>query len=326
MATFSQRLAKYERQRSLPADWSQKLAVFAACFLAIVIVGHRFDTISTIPTFWLLGVGLAMVLAAIALGLRGLFDLWERGEEGGLKAARGLLLASLLIAPFFYTGLKAFTLPPLNDVSTDLDDPPQFENAVYDRTEAMNDITDPTDVTRRLQLKAYPRVVARRYPLGAGRVFSAVAELVRDRDWTILTSATSTGEAPIDDEGSALVAKPTSDANGLPLRVATPNFRPPEIRDEPTTAIEAQSVSPIGRNDADSEEEPLEERYVEAVSSSLIFGFQTDVVFRIVEEEEGTLVDMRSASRWGPHDLGANAQQIISFMEDLDTALQGLSQ
>ena len=37
------------------------------------------------------------------------------------------------------------------------------------------------------------------------------------------------------------------------------------------------------------------------------------------------LVDMRSASRIGPHDLGSNARQILDFMTDLDTALQGLS-
>ena len=35
------------------------------------------------------------------------------------------------------------------------------------------------------------------------------------------------------------------------------------------------------------------------------------------------LVDMRSNSRWGPHDLGSNADRILSFMKDLDLALQG---
>lgn len=325
MATFTQRLAKYERQKSVPADWSQKIAVFAACFLVVVVLGHRFGSINTIPTFWLLGVGLGLVVTAIALSLRGLFDLWERGEEGGLKAARGLFLAGILISPFIFFGLKAFTLPPISDVSTDLDDPPQYENAVDDRTESMNDMADPSEATKRLQLKTYPRVVARRYPLGAGRVFRAVAELVRERDWTILTSASSSGEAPVDDEGSALVAKPTVDSRGRPLRIGLPTFRPSAGGAEPNTVVEAQSVSPIGRDD-NNDEPALEERYVEAVASSLIFGFQSDVVFRIVEEEEGTLVDMRSASRWGPHDLGANAEQIIGFMEDLDTALQGLSQ
>ncbi len=33
---------------------------------------------------------------------------------------------------------------------------------------------------------------------------------------------------------------------------------------------------------------------------------------------------MRSASRWGQHDLGQNGRRIRAFMGDLDVALQGL--
>jgi len=33
---------------------------------------------------------------------------------------------------------------------------------------------------------------------------------------------------------------------------------------------------------------------------------------------------MRSASRWGQHDLGQNGRRIRAFMGDLDLALQGL--
>ena len=86
----------------------------------------------------------------------------------------------------------------------------------------------------------------------------------------------------------------------------------------------------IGRSSSegattDPGDERNDERYIEAVATSFLFGFQTDVVIRIVEEEDGTLVDMRSSSRHGSHDLGSNAKQIVDFMNDLDTALQGLS-
>ncbi len=64
---------------------------------------------------------------------------------------------------------------------------------------------------------------------------------------------------------------------------------------------------------------------IEAVATTLIFGFRQDVVIRIAPEGEGALVDMRSAARNGAHDLGVNARRIRSFFGALDGALQGVT-
>lgn len=64
---------------------------------------------------------------------------------------------------------------------------------------------------------------------------------------------------------------------------------------------------------------------IEAVAETLIFGFKSDVVVEVVPEAEATLVDMRSASRFGSHDFGWNAQLIEDFLADLDAALLGIS-
>jgi uncharacterized protein (DUF1499 family) len=64
---------------------------------------------------------------------------------------------------------------------------------------------------------------------------------------------------------------------------------------------------------------------IEATAWTLIFGFRQDVVIRITPDGDGALVDMRSASRSGVHDLGTNAARIHSFFEDLDLALQGIA-
>lgn len=75
--------------------------------------------------------------------------------------------------------------------------------------------------------------------------------------------------------------------------------------------------------DAPSEED--ESGRIEAVAVTLLFAFRQDVVIRIVPEGEGTLVDMRSAARNAAHDLGANADRIRRFFDDLDTALRGVN-
>ncbi|MEL6784387.1 MAG: DUF1499 domain-containing protein [Pseudomonadota bacterium] len=332
MAGYVERLVEQSRETSRAAQWCQRLAVFAIPYLAIVVLGHRFGAIDTQSTFWLLGLGVLILLVALMTGVRGLYELWTYGNQGGIRSARGIALSLILLLPFIWFGAKAFTLPPLYDVSTDLEDPPEFDTALDDRASATNPIEPFNDVTRDLQLIHYPQIAARRYPLGVARVFRTVVLTIREQNWTVLTANTEQGQAPIDEEGSGLVAKPTTDGNGVPLRPATPARRPiqisPAAEDEDIPAFDAIQVSPTGRSGGDDEEENenAEERYVEAVATTLIFGFESDVVVRLVEEEDGTLVDMRSTSRFGPHDLGSNAARIVSFMQELDTVLQGLGE
>lgn len=65
---------------------------------------------------------------------------------------------------------------------------------------------------------------------------------------------------------------------------------------------------------------------IEAEAHTLAFAFPVDVAIRLEADEDGTLVDMRSASRIGAHDLGDNARRIRSFLGDLDQALQGVTE
>lgn len=60
---------------------------------------------------------------------------------------------------------------------------------------------------------------------------------------------------------------------------------------------------------------------IEAVARSRIVGFVSDAVVRIIDEGETTYVDMRVASRYGRHDLGANARRIVQFLELLDAEI-----
>lgn len=52
---------------------------------------------------------------------------------------------------------------------------------------------------------------------------------------------------------------------------------------------------------------------IEAVSVSYVFGFRDDVVIRIRPEGDGSIIDIRSKSRDGRGDLGANAERIRAW-------------
>ena len=65
------------------------------------------------------------------------------------------------------------------------------------------------------------------------------------------------------------------------------------------------------------------EGHIEAVDTSLLYGFKDDMVVRIQESGEGTRVDVRSMSRVGRSDLGVNAKRIRTFMARLRASLPG---
>jgi hypothetical protein len=54
---------------------------------------------------------------------------------------------------------------------------------------------------------------------------------------------------------------------------------------------------------------------VEATATTFWFGFKDDMVVRIVGDEQGSRVDLRSMSRVGQSDLGANAARIADFLD-----------
>ena len=64
---------------------------------------------------------------------------------------------------------------------------------------------------------------------------------------------------------------------------------------------------------------------LEALVTTPILGFRVDVAIRVTNEGRSTYVDMRSASRYGVHDLGDNAARIKAFLADLDTEISSLA-
>ncbi|WP_108681359.1 DUF1499 domain-containing protein [Methyloceanibacter sp. wino2] len=61
---------------------------------------------------------------------------------------------------------------------------------------------------------------------------------------------------------------------------------------------------------------------IEATDTSLIMGFTDDLVVRVKGDDTSAVVDIRSASRYGRSDLGANAERIRAFEDEVNTALE----
>ena len=56
------------------------------------------------------------------------------------------------------------------------------------------------------------------------------------------------------------------------------------------------------------------DNYIEATVTSFWFGFTDDIVIRVTPAQNGSIIDLRSVSRVGKSDLGANAKRSNVFI------------
>jgi Protein of unknown function (DUF1499) len=66
---------------------------------------------------------------------------------------------------------------------------------------------------------------------------------------------------------------------------------------------------------------PPRDGFIEAIARTPILGFRDDVVVRVRPTSDGTRIDVRSASRYGRHDLGTNATRVRNLINDIDDVL-----
>lgn len=296
----------YERKWSASARRCEFLALLCIPFFGLSIVLHRAVLISSIQAIWLIAFGLAVLLASLYFGMRALWEIWNKGYRGSGAAFRGIVLALAMAAPFCWYGYRAVTLPLLFDVATDPIDPPEFLTAQALREEmagrGVNQLSVYGDDYAEMLVAAYPKLGSRRYDAGTERVLTSVLQLIEARGWTV----TATSQLPQSDAvPDAASEKPAEETLAKPAKGAAGGQKAGAER--PDDAIGPQDFE------------------VQAVAHTFIFGFKSDVVVRIVSEEEASLVDMRAASRYGAHDFGFNAGLTEKFLADLDASLLGIA-
>jgi uncharacterized protein (DUF1499 family) len=245
-----------EEPVSRPAKWSPVVAWFAAAVTLIAVALIRFNSVDYAAGFTALGFGLFLALLAILLSVLAFVRIWQEGRRGLGSAIRGLLLSVLVLAYPAWFALQAVMLPPINDITTDTDNPPAFSQsrAVL----AARGGRVPPDVppeVREAQREAYAQIAPLTLDVGPDEAFELVRKAATNRGWQIVEAVRPGG------------------------RVGT------------------------GR--------------IEAVDRTFLLRLPDDVTVRIRPRVDGTRIDVRSVSRMGNHDLGANARRIRAFFDEL---------
>jgi uncharacterized protein (DUF1499 family) len=107
-------------------------------------------------------------------------------------------------------------------------------------------------------------------------------------------------------------------------RKAYPDVEPLSVAAAPIGAYDAALAVIVKRKwriVVDRPPLPRRDGLIEAVARTPIMGFREDVSLRVRREDDGTRIDVRSASRYGRHDFGSNASRIKGLLEDIDDRL-----
>ncbi len=99
---------------------------------------------------------------------------------------------------------------------------------------------------------------------------------------------------------------------------AYPEIRP-VLRSEDKAVVFGEALSLVKQAGWDIVTEDANSGVIEATASTFWYGFKDDVVIQVRESEGGgTIVNMRSVSRVGQSDIGANARRLSALIDGLN--------
>jgi len=220
----------------------------AAGGVALLGVGGSFlGFLSPLTGFQLFAAG-ALIggLLSVIVALIGIF--LSRGgndPDGRKKSVTGLAIGLGLIIIVLGAASTAGDAPRINDITTDLDNPPEFTSSMVVPDYVGRDMRYPEEF-KAIVRESYPDLAPLRVSTSQQATFDQAIEIAESLGWEI--SAQSEGRGVFD----------------------------------------AQDVSSI-------------------------FHFVDDITIRIDAEGSGSRIDMRSKSRDGQSDLGANAARIRAY-------------
>ena len=249
-------------------SWGQRLTLLAAVLSFGAVVAALLAAYGSGQEWWHFRIGLKALrycfYAAAAGGLLALVAMVLRRRGGGRIGWVNLLavLAALAFGLYLYNLYRtATTVPPIHDVTTNLEDYPRFyrlrvrdDNLANVPADGRPDLASlsPRERWMALHREAYGDLATLRVAWPVAETIQRAQRLARERGWEIVTVDTSQG-------------------------------------------------------------------VLEAVATSRFFRFKDNVIVRVrpLSEGGGAMVDMRSISRVGVSDVGANARRIRDFLQDL---------
>lgn len=229
--------------------------------------------------------GGAFVVAVVAL----VTSLVQAPRKRAFMLAAGALLISLYLGGrMLGQAMLVLSKPPLHDIQTDWSDPIQPSDALAKVRQASG-AQNPIETA---PIVPGAELVKQRWPDAAGRLVSEVQEEAE--------FDTATHESPKETPYPMLAPLVTAAAPDAAYTAAL-------------AAVESRGWTVVLADP--------EAGTIEATEESFWFGFKDDVMIRVRSDEMGARIDVRSTSRVGLSDLGANAKRVRNLLDEIETRL-----
>lgn len=177
------RKLRYQRRQSRSAIWALRFGIFAAVLSGLGFVLHRFGKIETPDFVIVVAVGAVFAVLALFCAVKGLRNLWVNGDKGGARSFWASFLACAVLMPLCFVSALWYGSPPLYDLTTDFDNPPQFPSTIPARLARMNALPLEVQGDMLTQMSAYPDVMGRRYEAAPDRVAEGVEKTIKAFGW-----------------------------------------------------------------------------------------------------------------------------------------------
>jgi len=218
--------------------------------LAVLLgaLGYRLGIVGLGPAFGLFGIGFLLSLITLAFALITVV-VARHHPEVAKRAGLAAVLALAVVAVPVWAIVNGAGAPPIHQITTDTEDPPQYDAVIPLRGEDSNPLEYSSELAE-VQRRAYPDIQSLLLSETPDEVFERSVEIARALGWVIVNTDREAGR-------------------------------------------------------------------IEATDITFWFGFKDDVVVRIRPDDNGARVDVRSVSRVGGGDVGANAARIRAFSRRL---------
>jgi uncharacterized protein (DUF1499 family) len=176
------------------ARWAFLLACLAALTVAAAGPLHRFLGLDVDIVLSVFRYGFYLAVAAAALGLATIVPTRPGERRRGFVAAFLAIVIGVAAAwtPINWF-LRAQRLPELNDISTDISNPPPLVVTNQMRRGAPNPPTYPGPSAGVMQRAAYPDIAPVVLPVPPAEAFKRVDKVAMDMDWDVVARAPAEG-------------------------------------------------------------------------------------------------------------------------------------
>jgi uncharacterized protein (DUF1499 family) len=224
------------------------LAIVAALAAAISAIGSGWDWWSFRTGFSILRYTCYLAFLAVGLSAAGAVSSFflksgkARHLLAGIVSICGILIGLTLVAvPWSYYRLAQF-VPPIHDITTDTEHPPQFVSIIPLRKNAPNSYLYGGPPVAALQRAAYPDIAPALLPLAPDQAFDRALDTARKMGWTIVDASAPDGRIEATDTTRWFRFK-----DDIVIRV-----RPASDGSTSATSgsvIDVRSVSRVGKSD-----------------------------------------------------------------------------